>query len=32
MPDGQPDTYLTRDSPTLKTVAAAIDADKPTCP
>ena len=32
MPDGQPDTYLTRDSPTLKDVAAAIDADKPTCP
>jgi hypothetical protein len=32
MPDGQPDTYLTRDSPTLSTVAKAIDADKPTCP
>jgi hypothetical protein len=32
MPDGQPDTYLTRDSPTLKDVAAAIDADKPACP
>jgi hypothetical protein len=32
LPDGQPDTYLTRDSPTLKNVAAAIDADKPTCP
>jgi hypothetical protein len=32
MPDGQPDTYLTRDSPTLKGVAAAIAADKPTCP
>ncbi|MEA2428253.1 MAG: hypothetical protein QOF37_1881 [Thermoleophilaceae bacterium] len=32
MPDGQPDTYLTRDSPTLKATAAAIDADKPTCP
>jgi hypothetical protein len=32
MPDGQPDTYLTHDSPTLHDVAAAIDADRPTCP
>jgi hypothetical protein len=32
MPDGQPDTYLTHDSPTLKYVAAAIDSAKPTCP
>ena len=32
MPDGQADTYLTRDSPTLADVARAIAADTPTCP
>ncbi|MDX6538287.1 MAG: hypothetical protein QOD37_2628 [Gaiellales bacterium] len=32
MPDGQPDTYLARISPTLRAVAAAIAADAPTCP
>jgi hypothetical protein len=32
VPDGQPDTYLTRDSPTLAREAAAIDAVEPTCP
>jgi hypothetical protein len=32
MPDGQPDTYLTHDSPTLANVARTIDADAPPCP
>jgi hypothetical protein len=32
MPDGQPDTYLTHDSPTLAPVARAIDAARPACP
>src|SRR3954451_18548555 len=32
MPDGRPDTYLTRDSPTLRHVAAAMEAGKPACP
>jgi hypothetical protein len=32
MPDGQPDTYLARISPTLRAVAAAIAADEPDCP
>jgi hypothetical protein len=32
VPDDQPDTYLTRDSPTLAKEAAAIEADEPTCP
>jgi hypothetical protein len=32
MPDGQPDTYLTHDSPTLADVARAIDAARPACP